>query len=369
MKLEEIGKNNYACVYCITFKNGKQYVGQTKCMTKRAGLYIRNLNDGNINSHCLSAINEFGLENTDWTVLCKVSGMSEDDKVLCLNILEMKYIKKLNTLYPNGYNRTNGGESLRISNGDIDLLSCGNFFNNEKRISMYNLDGIFIREYESISKCAYELGISRKCVSDNVNNRSSSFLGKYILREVVGGSYPEKIEPFKRTFVTKTITNVIHKDRVVYKDKIVYVDKFVDRNIQVNGKKVLKYNLDGEFVCEYDSIAKASNSVGRCYVKMDRVTCGYYFKLKTEDKIEKNIGTQHEELKREINMAANGVKNNNHNLRNDFELEQYSKDGVLISTYWGLRNASEKTGVPYSGIWSCIFGKSKSSGGFLWRRK
>ena len=145
MKFKEIAKKNYACVYCITFKDGKQYVGQTKCMAKRAELYLRNLEEWNRNSFCLRAIKECGIDNTDWTILCKVADMHEEDKILCLNILEMKYIKEKNTLYPNGYNRTNGGESLRISSDDLDLLSCRSFYNGKKMLALYDLNGLFIR--------------------------------------------------------------------------------------------------------------------------------------------------------------------------------------------------------------------------------
>ena len=361
MKFKEIAKKNYACVYCITFKDGKQYVGQTKCMAKRAGLYLRNLEEGKYNSFCLRAIKECGIDNTDWAVLCKVSDMHEEDKILCLNILEMKYIKEKNTLYPNGYNRTKGGESLRISSDYLDLLSCRGFYNGKKRLSLYDLNGIFIREFNSISECAYELGISNKCVSKSVNHRCSTFLGKYMIREIIGGDFPKKIEPYKVKHVTKTVTDVVHKERVVYKDKVVYVDKLVDREVRVNGKHVLKYDLNGSFVCEYVSITKASESVGRSKVSIGKVTNGFYFILKDGNDIKTEIG--------KIDIDEVNREPVNRKLRNDFCVEQYDNNGNLINTYSGLRDASKKTGIPYPRIWACIFGNSKHAGGFTWKKK
>lgn len=49
-------------------------------------------------------------------------------------------------------------------------------------------------------------------------------------------------------------------------------------------------------------------------------------------------------------------------------VKQFSKDGVFIKEYANTGIASEETGVGRSGICSCLIGRQKYAGGFLWIR-
>ena len=91
MKLLEV-KESSACVYKLIFPDGKIYVGQTKNLLNRANLYVRN-HDHRSLSGVDSVISEFGLEAIEIEGLCRVVGMSEVEERLCLNILEIYYIK------------------------------------------------------------------------------------------------------------------------------------------------------------------------------------------------------------------------------------------------------------------------------------
>lgn len=86
-------------IYCLTFPNGKKYVGQT---TRTVESRVR---DHKVPSNkCLlvkQAYAKYGAFDVE--TLREV----EDDE---LNDLEIHYIKELNTLSPNGYNLTTGGE-------------------------------------------------------------------------------------------------------------------------------------------------------------------------------------------------------------------------------------------------------------------
>lgn len=55
-------------------------------------------------------------------------------------------------------------------------------------------------------------------------------------------------------------------------------------------------------------------------------------------------------------------------LNNDFSVGQYDLGGRLIAIHEGIRGASEASGVSYSGIWQCVFGRSSKSGGYKWAR-
>lgn len=92
-------------VYRITNKiNGKQYVGQTT-MTM-----INRWNKHTMRGHALySAIKKYGKENFDYIIL------SECNTIQQLNDAEKYFIDYYQTLSPNGYNLTTGGEGFTVS--------------------------------------------------------------------------------------------------------------------------------------------------------------------------------------------------------------------------------------------------------------
>lgn len=90
-------------VYCLTSPSNKKYIGQT----------IRGL-DKRLSEHeqrpdCLiifNAIKKYGIENLKREILFTNDDDDEDE----LDEIEIKYIKEMNTLYPNGYNIRTGGK-------------------------------------------------------------------------------------------------------------------------------------------------------------------------------------------------------------------------------------------------------------------
>jgi hypothetical protein len=51
-----------------------------------------------------------------------------------------------------------------------------------------------------------------------------------------------------------------------------------------------------------------------------------------------------------------------------YVIEQCSLDGTLIDTFGTIVEAGEKTGISQSAIWCCVNGKTKKSGGYMWRK-
>lgn len=82
--------------------NGMKYVGQTKNIKQRNNEWVC-LKKTYANKYLDSDRNEYGLEAFKTTIL-DVAETREDAWEL-----EKKYIKELNTLYPNGYNLVKGG--------------------------------------------------------------------------------------------------------------------------------------------------------------------------------------------------------------------------------------------------------------------
>ena len=86
--------------------NGDIYVGQTiNSLRERIRKHIQT--DNNTLIH--NALLKYGADNFDWEIVATAKNIDE------LNILEVKYIKKYNSLHPNGYNLTTGGKNKRLS--------------------------------------------------------------------------------------------------------------------------------------------------------------------------------------------------------------------------------------------------------------
>jgi group I intron endonuclease len=89
--------------YCFTNKiNNKKYVGIT-CNIKRRYNQHKNTNSRAV-VFCL-AIKKYGFENFDFLVL------KENLSLKDAKLIERQFIKDFNSIVPNGYNRTKGGDS------------------------------------------------------------------------------------------------------------------------------------------------------------------------------------------------------------------------------------------------------------------
>jgi hypothetical protein len=96
-------------IYKITNRiNGKSYVGQTiHALYKRLNTHFSKY------SRCArlkSAITKYGRKNFEISILSTVHSNSQDDFFMRLNSGEKYWISCLETLHPNGYNLTDGGD-------------------------------------------------------------------------------------------------------------------------------------------------------------------------------------------------------------------------------------------------------------------
>ena len=100
-----------AAIYKITnLVNNKIYIGQTiNSIDKRFKKHLSQINCTNICSALYSAFAKYGKEN--FIIELIVSGEYSKDE---LNELEIFYIKKFDSLSPNGYNLQSGGNSFIV---------------------------------------------------------------------------------------------------------------------------------------------------------------------------------------------------------------------------------------------------------------
>ncbi len=98
-------------IYKVTNKlNNKSYIGlTTRTLQERKLEHLRHLIDEDTYFH--RAIKKYGAENFEWIIIDN-SAQSNTE----LQYQEKYYIEKYNTLIPNGYNMTIGGELTNIKN-------------------------------------------------------------------------------------------------------------------------------------------------------------------------------------------------------------------------------------------------------------
>ena len=96
-------------VYKATAPNGKSYIGRTgQKLYRRRHDHEKDMRRGSqIPFHC--AIREFGVDKIKWEKIADAGSVAEADW------LERNYIARLNTLLPNGYNATTGGDNAVYS--------------------------------------------------------------------------------------------------------------------------------------------------------------------------------------------------------------------------------------------------------------
>ena len=357
MKLSEV-KDNSACIYKLTFPDGKCYVGQTKNLLNRVNLYIRNHENGS-KSGVHSVISKFGLEDIDIEVLCRIVNLPEVEERLCLNILEIHYIKELGTLSPNGIQPelfAYGSEAIK------------NYYRgNSKAVLRYNLDGSFDKEYASIGEAAYDTGISEDKIRAAIKKRQSLH-GSFILCRKRGLEIPERLSVEQY--------NIVKKQKVV--TEVVVKTKEYTRYVI---SPCLLYDADGNFVAEYKykSDALKAFNMGK-NVNYGIYRNGFIMYKKPEDgkyplKIEpqeeackKILGDYYKPLSECDDVIVVKKVRKTSKLGLDFPIVQMSLSGKLVAYFDSIRDAAKITGFSYSGIYACVNGKTKKSKGYVWKK-
>jgi group I intron endonuclease len=196
-------------IYKITnILDGKCYIGQTK-----NDLNDRWKNHKNKNSNCIylkNAFQKYGVSNFKFQLVCIC--FDED-----LNKYEIEYIKKFNSLVPNGYNLKKGGENggkhaeetkqkisetikAKLESGEIiPHKSQSGIPHTEERknkisntmkklcskdyVLKYSLNNEFIKQYESITDASIDNKIRRDSLSSCKRGRyktAGGYIWKFI---------------------------------------------------------------------------------------------------------------------------------------------------------------------------------------------
>lgn len=152
-------------IYCIKNDvNNKLYIGQTmRTIGVRFSEHKNNsksTDDCPLLYNCMRSIGpeHFYAEELECIVSESKSKLQDE-----LNKKEIFYIKNLNTLKPNGYNISVGGDS---------------FYKQAREIDVYDYNGSLIHEYGSAMDVADEFGITVNCVYNCCNGDVSMSRGR-----------------------------------------------------------------------------------------------------------------------------------------------------------------------------------------------
>lgn len=379
----EISQNVKNCVYRLVFPDGKYYVGKTKDLRERVRLYEHKMKDSDDNSRVVCALREFGIENVGIEVLTSVSSRSESDIELCLSILEIKYIREQDCIYPNGYNTSIGGEVLGIPADVIETkfgVRSKEFAS--KPILAYDINGRFVAEYPSVNRCAYELGVDENRVKE-VLGKTKLLRNTYMLREKRYGEVPKKILPFKPEVVKKTKTEYDVVTEKVYKQKEL-------------STAAIMYDKSGDYVGLFDNARKS-----RQYLKMEdtkmpfgREFRGVYIFHYNGGEIKQHLGAfksknlttmfyddilaigDAENIGERISLVLEPVpekevveKNPKVVVKREPKprIEKYTLDGQYVCTYENAIHAAADNNVYSSAIHSCAKKKTRRCGDYVYR--
>lgn len=203
----------YCGIYKITNKiSGQIYIGQSSHIEQRWKEHMNDRGGGASDLH--NDFNKFGITNFTFEII-EICNLSE------LDDCEMKWINFYNS-YNEGYNKTKGGQTWSPLAAEI----------NKKEIYCYDLDGNFLKKYNSLSDAERDLNINNSNISRaaRTQGRTENYQWSY--------SYVEKLPPYKRKCFTGKQT----------KGKLI--------------KKVNQYDKNFNYIATYGSIALAAEATG-----------------------------------------------------------------------------------------------------------
>ncbi len=278
-------------IYKITNKLcNRSYIGQTRQLNINDRWKKHKQTNSEYGCPLLKkAIKDFGIANFIFEII-----------IICfdndLNYYEKEYIKKYNTVYPNGYNVLIGGNAMPSRNG--------------KNIYQFSLDKVFINEYASISQASRILNINETSIRNSIKNKkpTKSYIFTFNKNDIIDyTTYNKKVYQYSLDGIfINEYDNIQIAEKLTKTNNILlcvnnlynYSNNFIWRNFKVNkldnfqnkktgGKKltVYQYNTENQLINVYDSITdvhiklKFPISSISLSIKQNKLYNGYYWKI------------------------------------------------------------------------------------------
>lgn len=271
--------------------NHKIYIGQSIEIETRFKKHKQSKDDFAIHR----AIRKYGTDNFSYDIieLCSPEKLSEREKY---------WIAFYNSKVPNGYNMTDGGETVSDSK--------------KVRVRQYSLDGMFLKEYNSATEASKLTGAPQSSIIRVCKKNGKTAGGfqwryanenLYTIPPVVIKNQQQKIYQLdKNRNILNTFNSLEEAARITSIDKTgicrackentqaegywwSYQDKydqaFLTKKKQIKGKSVSQYSTQGKFIQSYISITEASQitginkgNIGSCVTGARKTAGGYIWK-------------------------------------------------------------------------------------------
>ena len=188
-----------------------------------------------------------------------------------------------------------------------------------KPISMYTLDGTYVKTFPSALVAAKEMGVAVQSISMCATKNTKTSCGR-VWRYFACPQLPKEELPEKHAFC----------------------------------KTVAQYSLTGEFIRTFDSLTEAAQTanttitnISRCVNGVFKQAGGYIWRNFVCDCL----------LSNELPVRQNRCR----------AVEQYDSKGALIKTYHSLKEAALALGVSPEAVCRAVKGKTKPCAGFVFR--
>jgi group I intron endonuclease len=225
-------------VYLVTnMINNTKYIGQTKCndIETRWASHRKMLKDS-IGRYLLSAYHKYGIKNFKFQIICICFDEACDE-------LEEYYIKKFNTLSPNGYNLKLGGKSSRHSEETKQIIA--------KKLRERVTDEIRLEMRERAK-----------------NNPIFSYLKVYTDEEKIGISKKQKEYWSNISEEERKVISDERKSRINASEKVKLA---LERGREVIKKRVGKYDNNNKLITIYNSIMEAAKDTNISHSSISKV--------------------------------------------------------------------------------------------------
>ena len=241
-------------IYKITNTiNNKAYIGQTRQddPNKRWKGHLESIKYNNGCPILISALKKYGIDKFKFEVII----ICFDEDVLRF---EKEYVKKYNTLAPNGYNAVDGGEPGGMFKGKQHSEESKAVIGAKSREMQKDLE-FRKRNGEKISAALKTSEKWKKAIEEgrvgtvNMKNRANAEMTEEI---------KEKISTSLKKYYAENRNNRNYT-------------KLSEIMTKVNGKPVKQYDKNGNFIKEYYSIAEGARQTGLTRKNVQACVSGY----------------------------------------------------------------------------------------------
>ena len=329
-------------IYKYISPSGKIYIGQTINESQRRKTF-KNINLRYAGGKIDIARNKYGPDKFKYSIEAIIEKENREELLNSLNELEIYYISKYNS-FENGYNSTLGGENGHIITEEEKEKIRKKL---SYKILQYDLNGTFIKIWENGYQIEKTLNIDRESVQRCCRGEykySNGFIWKYYQND-----FPLIIEGLDE----------------LKQQKIKNMQSSVYNNDGKKCKKVLQYDILGNFIKQWNSIKEVSefynikqNSISQCCNGVSKTCGGYIWKFYKENyplKIEIEL-TQMQILKA---AKVSGM----------LRIYKYDLNMKLLDTYRSLQEAALSNNISRTEqITACFQGGSRlTCKNFIWR--